>query len=360
MVVKPFAFVAVAALVVVAAGTGAFLAVRQDPAPAVGAPPTAVSADPALPGAPVLDDALMHRPIVEATEQLIEETADTAFDARRASTETPVALTEPRPRRREEAPAPAPAPPPVERVPIETAPTAETTGGRNDLPSVDGWEKLDAPWPSRGDTADEERFDEPPRVALAVVNAGRLGLGLDPEPRPRVFEELEIAADSVIGLQIDTPVSTEYAEVEDEVAARVTRDVLVADRVAVPAGTEMLGSVVLVEQGGQIKGASRLGVRFHTIVMDDGARVPIVTETVYREGRARGGESAAKIGGAAVGGAILGAIFGGGRGAAIGGAAGAAGGTAAAMAGDAEPAQFPAGVTVTVRLSQPTIVTVER
>ena len=360
MVVKPVAFVAVAALVVVAAGTGAFLAVPQDSVPVAG---TAVSADLALTGASPVDDTLTYPPVVDATEQLIEETADTVPDRPpRASTETRVSTAEskpaPRPRRREETPAPAP--PPVERVAVATAPGSETTGGPNDLPSVDGWARLDAPWPSRGDAASDERFDEPTQVSLGAVNAERLGVGLDPEPRPRIFEELEIAADAVIGLQIDTPVSTEYAEVEDEVAARVTRDVLVADRVAVPAGTEMLGSVVLVEQGGKIKGASRLGVRFHTIVMDDGARVPIVTETVYREGRARGGESAAKIGGAAVGGAILGAIFGGGRGAAIGGAAGAAGGTAAAMAGDAEPAQFPAGVTVTVRLSQPTTVTIER
>ena len=126
-----------------------------------------------------------------------------------------------------------------------------------------------------------------------------------------------------------------------------------------PAGTRVLGSVVLVEKAGELRGAARLGVRFHTVVLDDVFELPIVTETVYREGKGRGSESAAKIGGAAVGGAILGAIFGGRQGAAIGGAAGAAGGTAAAMAGDGQPATLPAGSTLTVRLSRPATVTIE-
>ena len=164
----------------------------------------------------------------------------------------------------------------------------------------------------------------------------------------------------MIGLQIDTFVTTDRAEVEDDVQARVTRDVTVARRVAIPAGSLVAGSVVMVERGGKLKGAARLGVRFHTVVLDDGAEVPIATETVYREGRSRGRDNAARIGGGAVAGAILGAIFGGGRGAAIGGAAGAAGGTAAAAAGDAEPATLPAGTTLTVRLSRPSSVTVER
>ena len=167
-------------------------------------------------------------------------------------------------------------------------------------------------------------------------------------------------ADSVIGLQIDSFVTTDRAQVEDDVQARVTRDVMVSRRVAIPAGSLVSGSVVMVERAGKLKGAARLGVRFHTVVFDDGVEVPIVTETVYREGSSRGRDNAARIGGGAVAGAILGAIFGGGRGAAIGGAAGAAGGTAAAAAGDAEPATLAAGTTLTVRLSRPVSVTVEQ
>ena len=169
--------------------------------------------------------------------------------------------------------------------------------------------------------------------------------------------ELVIEADAVIGLQVDSFVTTRTATVEDEVHARVTRDVLVEGEVAVPAGAAVRGSVTLVEQAGRLKGASRLGVRFHTVVLDDGVEVPVVTETVYREAGSGGARTARTIGGAAVGGAVLGAIFGGRRGAAVGGAAGAGGGAVAALAGEAEPATLPYGSTLTVRLSRPAVVT---
>ena len=60
------------------------------------------------------------------------------------------------------------------------------------------------------------------------------------------------------------------------------------------------------------------------------------------------------------GGAILGAIIGGGKGAAIGGSVGAAGGTAAVMAGGRNPAVLASGTSLTVRLSQPVTIVVER
>jgi hypothetical protein len=164
----------------------------------------------------------------------------------------------------------------------------------------------------------------------------------------------------VVGLQIENNVTSETARIEDRVDARVTRDVRAGGLVAIPAGTRVQGSVTMVERGGKVKERARLGVRFHTLVMADGTRVPIQTETILREGESPAGESAAKIGGAAVGGAIIGAILGGGKGAAIGGSVGAAGGTTAVMAGGRNPATLNAGSTVTARLSAPATVTVEK
>ena len=249
-----------------------------------------------------------------------------------------------------EPPAPQPVAEPAEPSPARRA--------RADLPAVEGWTRAEAAAPSPPVEVAAIEV-EPIETASPITNIGSLD-SPEPDPPLRLFAELEIAADSVIGLQVDTAVSTRTAEVEDTVEARVTRNVLVADQVAVPAGTRMLGSVVLVERGGRLRDAARLGVRFHTLVMEDGFQVPVVTETIYREGRSRGSDSVAKIGGAAVGGAILGAIFGGGRGAAIGSSIGAAGGTAAALNGEAEPAGLPPGTMLTVRLSRPVAVTVEQ
>lgn len=176
----------------------------------------------------------------------------------------------------------------------------------------------------------------------------------------REFIEVVVPASSVIGLQVETPLSSERARVEDRVDARVTRDVTADGRVAIPAGSRVIGAVTLVEPGGKIKERARLGVRFHTLVFADGTEVPIRAEPIYREGESPSGESARKIGGATVGGAILGAILGGGKGAVLGGAAGAAGGTAATMAGGRNPASLPAGTVVTVRLTEPVTLDVER
>ncbi len=68
-----------------------------------------------------------------------------------------------------------------------------------------------------------------------------------PEPPQKTFEELVISPSSVIGLQIETPVTSEHARVEDRVEGRVTRDIKVGDRVAVAAGARAVGSVTLVE-----------------------------------------------------------------------------------------------------------------
>ena len=64
-----------------------------------------------------------------------------------------------------------------------------------------------------------------------------------PPPPPPQYLEVTVPADSVIGLQIETALSSETAHVEDRVDARVTRDVMRRGRVAIPAGSRVLGSV---------------------------------------------------------------------------------------------------------------------
>ncbi|MEQ1757748.1 MAG: hypothetical protein ABL986_05475 [Vicinamibacterales bacterium] len=174
------------------------------------------------------------------------------------------------------------------------------------------------------------------------------------------FEEVEVASDVVLGLQVDTTVSSETARVEDQVVAHVTRDVRVADRVAIPSGTRASGEVTFVEQGGRLRERARLGVRFTSLLLADGSRVPISTDVVFRDGDSPSRESAAKIGGGAIGGAIIGGIFGGGKGAIIGSTAGAGAGTAAVLAGGRNAATLAAGTPVTVRLTRPVVITLDR
>ena len=299
----------------VAGGAGtAYFSSRTSPETAPTAATATVSPDAAAP--------------VEQSEALVGDEAVPSVATRPSNTPAPAPIvTPPSAARRTPAPAPraaiaAPAPPPVHQParPVDEAPATASLGSRPVEP-------------------------EPFRPA-------------DP-PEPK-YLDLVVAQNSVIGLQVETPVTTERARVEDEVLARVTRDVRVGDRVAIPAGSKAYGQVTLVEKGGRMKDRARLGVRFTSIVLADGSRLPITTETIYREGESPTGESAAKIGGAAIGGAILGGILGGGKGAAIGGAIGAGGGSAAVVAGGRNAATLSSGSPVTVRLEEPATVTVER
>jgi len=226
--------------------------------------------------------------------------------------------------------------------------------------------------PPARQTASASRAPEPPVPAPPVIAPDQRVVPIAPaaitdnqasrtvEPPAPLYEELVVAADSVIGLQLESPVTSEKAQVEDSVVARVTRDVKVGDRVAIPAGAKALGEVTLVERGGKLRERARLGVKFTSVVLADGTRLPLHTETIFREGDPPGRESAAKIGGGAIGGAIIGGILGGAKGAAIGGSIGAGAGTTAVVAGDRNHATLSAGTPLTVRIEDPVVVTVEK
>ena len=225
-------------------------------------------------------------------------------------------------------PAPAATPATARRNPTPSSPAARDPGGVAPAPGRG---------PSRPGACGVRAPTARPRQRRPWIRSAREPAKAEPPPPPAPeLVELEIPAASVIGLQIETPVSTERARVEDRVEARVMRDVAVDGRTAIPAGTRAIGAVTLVERGGKVKERARLGVRFHTLVLADGTQLPIRTDAIIREGESQAGDSARKIGGAAVGGAILGALIGGKKGAAIGGATGAAGGTAVVVVGRPE------------------------
>jgi hypothetical protein len=207
--------------------------------------------------------------------------------------------------------------------------------------------------------------DPPPVASTSTANATATAAAtVEPPPvaeasKPR-YEELTVKQDAVVGIKIDQTVSSETAHVEDRVTAKVTRDVTVDGRTAIAAGTKLEGVVSVVERGGKFRERAKVGVRFTTLILADGLRVPIQTEAILREGESPTPEAGAKIGASAVAGAIVGGLIGGKRGAVMGSTAGAAGGTAVVAAGGRNEAIIPGGSPLTVRLTAPVTVTIER
>jgi hypothetical protein len=240
------------------------------------------------------------------------------------------------------------------------APKAATRRPKPSAPSADTPRETTAPSvqepPPTPEAVQNHEVVAPVEPAIVADNDASRPV----EPPGPALEDLVVSADSVIGLQVESAVSSEKARVEDSVVAHVTRDVKVGDRVVIPSGARVFGEVTVVERGGRMRDRARLGVRFTSVVLADGTRLPIRTETIFREGDSPTPESAAKIGGGAVGGLILGGILGGGKGAAIGGSIGAGAGTAAVLVGGRNHATLPAGSPLTVRLEEPVTITLER
>ena len=325
MEINRAAFGALAVFGIVAAGGGAYLANRHN------------------------ETAIEPAPMYQApAASAVTETENSIATPAVATEPAPFVAAEPQPVASRPAPAARRAPVSETRPAPQRSRTSTNSGGN-----------VSSPAPTH--TPSAAPVDPPVSAAIEPVETTVVERNtVVQEPPRKLYDELVIPADSVIGLQVENAVTTERAKVEDPVRARVTRDVRVRDQVAIPAGARAEGSVTLVERGGRLKDQARLGIRFHTIVLADGTRLPINTETIYREGESPARESAAKIGGAAVGGAVLGAIFGGKKGAVIGSTVGAAGGGVAVATSEPNAATLPQGSTVTVRMGSPATVTVER
>ena len=339
-----------------AAGGGAYVALRQNAAataPSTQPPPQAQTAP-----------AAANPVVANPTAKPVSETEAVIGDAQPQSQSRPspapsATATSTAPAAHGPAVSPAPARAEASRAtatPVRREPSRPATATRKEPPAVTTTQPPPAPAPVEQRPAPIPGPQQQPEPALEAPRAP------EPPPAPPLpqYDEVVLPTASVIGLQVDTALSSERSRPEDRVDARVTRDVVADGHVAIPAGAKVIGSVTTVERGGKMRDRARLGVRFHTLVLADGREVPLRTETIYREGDSPTSESARKIGGAAVGGAILGAIIGGGKGAAIGAATGAGGGTAVVMAGDRNAATLAPGTVVTVRLSAPATLEVEK
>jgi len=340
---KPLAFGLLALGCVTAAAGGAYVATRHNAGGIHAAPPAVTS-----PSAPSAAATKPGEQAVRETEAAVTPAPpDAPHQADPAPNPTPQRAPAPKPR---EPRAAAPAASKSARAAITDPPARTGPLAPHNVPST--------PAPASPPVADAA--PAPVAVLPPAVTADGASTDNTDAPRPKQFEELVLPAASVIGLQLDTGLTSERARVEDRVEARVTRDVVVDGRLAIPAGSRVLGAVTQVDRGGKMKERARLSIRFHTLVLGNGDEVSLRTEQITREGEPPAADSSKKIGGAAVGGAILGAILGGGKGAMIGGMAGAGGGTAMVMAGDRNPATFQPGTIVTARLASPVTVQVQR
>jgi hypothetical protein len=159
-------------------------------------------------------------------------------------------------------------------------------------------------------------------------------------PVPSSSGSLAIPRDTILALELLTPVSTDASQRGDRIQAKVFEPVEFA-------GYIVEGRVVTVKRPGKVKGVAELQLAFDQIRSPDNRTAPLAAElleitpmgaeetTIDSEGGVKGRDStkddAAKVGAASGIGAIIGAIAGGGKGAAIGAIIGGGAGTAGVM-----------------------------
>ena len=143
------------------------------------------------------------------------------------------------------------------------------------------------------------------------------------------FREVVVPSSTVLAIRLDTTVSSASSHANDPVHAVLAEPVVVHGRSVAPSGSMLEGTVTTAEPAGRVKGRGTVVVRFDRLVVGNDRYD--IDARIAREAASGTGKDAETIGLPAAGGAVLGAILGGGKGAAIGAAAGGGAGTAVVL-----------------------------
>lgn len=144
-------------------------------------------------------------------------------------------------------------------------------------------------------------------------------------------------------------------QVGDVFRASLETDLYINNNLVARKGTDIYGRLAEVKEAGHFSGSAELQLELMRIVID-GHDYPLVSSDYTLKGQGRGGDTAKKVGGGAVFGAIIGAIAGGGRGAAIGAGAGSAAGAGVQVFTRGKQVKVPSETLLEFRLEQPATV----
>src|SRR4029077_9577194 len=159
------------------------------------------------------------------------------------------------------------------------------------------------------------------------------------------------AGQSMLVRMIDG-VDSSKNHVGDVFHASLETDLTVGNSVIARKGTDVYGRLAEAKEAGHFSGSSELQLELTRIVID-GKDYPVVSSDYSLQGKGRGSNTAKKVGGGAVAGAIIGAIAGGGKGAAIGAGVGSAAGAGVQVLTKGQQVKVPSETLLEFRLQQP-------
>jgi hypothetical protein len=176
-----------------------------------------------------------------------------------------------------------------------------------------------------------------------------------------------------ITIQLNKKLSTQVNNEGDTFTAVVTTAVFLGDRMVIPKGSEVTGSISRILRPGRFKGRAVMNVLFQSIKIPGHGELPIVATLVGVDADVKGGvrsegtvegegsqaSDVGKILVPSLAGAGIGSLAGGGKGAAIGSGVGAAIGLGRVFATRGKDIEIPRGSTMSISLDTPLIIPAE-
>ena len=191
--------------------------------------------------------------------------------------------------------------------------------------------------------------------------------GLVP-PAACAASDTTLPSGTVIVLQLNDHLSTKTSSEGDAFTAVVMKPVFLGDRMVIPRGSSVAGSISRILRPGRFKGKAVLNLLFHSIAIPGRGKVSIVAtlvkvdaegneEGVQPEGTIEGRNSkrrdTAKVITPGLVGAGIGSLAGGGKGAGIGAGVGIAIGLTSVFTSRGEDIEVPKGSTLEISLDRP-------
>jgi hypothetical protein len=169
------------------------------------------------------------------------------------------------------------------------------------------------------------------------------------------YGEVTIPAGQSLLVRMIDGVDSSKNQVGDVFHASLETGLYINNNLVARKGTDLYGRLAEAKEAGHFSGSAELQLELIRMVID-GHDYPVVSSDYTLKGQGRGSDTAKKVGGGAVVGAIIGAIAGGGRGAAIGAGAGSAAGAGVQVFTRGKQVKVPSETLLEFRLEQPATV----
>jgi len=178
----------------------------------------------------------------------------------------------------DDAPPPAPPPPPPNQDASSTQPAPPPDSGPPPEPAA----------PPTADAAPNSSAQQSPPPGAPVIT---------------------IPAGTSVLIRMIDEVDSSTSKIGDPFQASLDSPLVVGDTIVAPKGADVFGELQQVKSAGKISGAPQLTLAL-TGIRIRGKMVPVDSTTYELAGKSRGAQSAERIGGGAVAGAIIGGIIG--------------------------------------------------